>query len=162
MKSTLQTPNTNILRWARVLLKSLIGLAISVGLTVVAVAFIPSAFKFGLNITLDLLSEQKFTIYDVSNRQQLVEHFELSNPNNDDHLLFNQLSKKFDDTRQRDTFFARMFVALDHPEVCQYTFIGKHRLYDIAWVVQANECRKKHICKDKSKQECKLLLEKRS
>jgi hypothetical protein len=159
MEEQAKTPLQKATRWAKILLKALIGLGISVGLTVVALAFIPSAFKFGLDLTLNLLSENKFTIYQVSNRQELVEHFDLQNPNNDDHLLFDQLSEKFDKTRQRDTFYARMFVALDHPNICQYTFIGKHRLYDIAWVVQANECHKKHICKDKSKKECKALME---
>ncbi len=161
MSGSTSSTTASMIKWLKILLKSLIGLAISVGLTLLAIAFIPSAFKFGLSTTLNLLSEDKFTIYGVDNTTQLREHFAITQPTKNDKELLNAIEENFSETRGRDTFFAHMFVALDYPEQCQMTFVGKHRLYNIAWVVQSKECRKPKKCKGKSEEECKELYKRR-
>jgi hypothetical protein len=137
----------------KMLLTMLLGLGISILLTVLCVLFTPPIFKSTLNMGLELLPKNKFIEYKVQNKAELAkEWLQASDALLDDKAFFDQLRTILPSTKNstsnKDTFFAHMFVVHDYPTPCFFTIFGKHRTMDVTWTVQGIRCKGKKQCND--------------
>lgn len=133
----------------KIFLKMLLGLVISVILTVLCVLFTPPIFKSTLNTGLELLPKNKFIDYKVQNKATLAKQW--LTPSDgllDDEAFFDHLRTVLPSTSNKDTFFAHMFVVHDYPEPCFFTIFGKHRTMDVTWTIEGIRCKGSKECND--------------
>lgn len=143
--------NLNTLKQKRIfkiLLKVLLGLFISLSLTLVCILFTPSIFKSTLYKGLALLPENKFIEYKVQKKAELAkEWLQVTDATLEDERFFDKLRMRLaSQTTNQDTFFAHMFVVHDYPSRCLFTIFGKHRTMDVTWTVQGIHCKGVREC----------------
>ncbi|MEH6454648.1 MAG: hypothetical protein V7782_16585 [Psychromonas sp.] len=142
----LQIKNNKIFK---TLLRIFIALLISLTLTILCVLFTPSIFNSTLHKGLALLPKNKFVEYKVQTKTELAHQWlEESDALKDDKLFFDQLRTTLPSTRNKDTFFAHMFVVHEYPAPCFFTIFGKHRTMDVTWTVQGIRCKGAKQCND--------------
>lgn len=132
-----------------ILLKMLLGLTISLVLTVLCVVFTPPIFKSTLNMGLELLPKNKFIDYKVQKKSALAKQW-LTEPDAllDDQAFFDHLRTTLPSTSNKDTFFAHMFIVHDYPDPCFFTIFGKHRTMDVTWTIEGIRCKGGQECND--------------
>ncbi|WP_432463508.1 hypothetical protein [Agarivorans sp. QJM3NY_33] len=151
---------TRFKRVKKILFRVVIALGLSIALSIALIVYTPPIFTVALNTSLELLPEHKFVSYRVQSKSELAERWQLSTSFSNDDALLQALKQGLPESRDKSTFFARMFVVHDYPQPCQFMIFGLHRSIDISWQVEGLRCnshasceaaRVQHICPERKR-----------
>lgn len=140
-------------------LKLILGLSVSLLLTLILIMFTPSIFDKALNIWVQTLPTFKYVDYQIGTKADLVNEFKLPSKAQSDDIV-RALKTSLPNFKDKSSPFFNLLAVHAYPDPCKFTLIGIHRTIDITWTVEGLRCKGKeacelartqHICPDKKK-----------
>ncbi len=115
-------------------------------LSIALIVYTPSIFTKALNIGLELLPDYKFISYHIEKKSALAQYMRIDSPSSDDEAFFQQIKLGVPNSKDKNSFFFRMFSVHDYPRPCLFTIFGMHRTMDVTWRIEGVQCKNRENC----------------